>query len=121
MPDEIINNFSDFLRIEEEYLINKIDLDKGIGKNTLLKENVFLIFLSVVTKLPLIIIGKPGSSKSLSLQLINKSMKGIYSKNQFFRQFPKIIQTYFKGSQSTQTVDIENLYETAKNKLNYYN
>jgi len=120
MPDEIINNFSDFLRIEEEYLINKIDLDKGIGKNTLLKENVFLIFLSVVTKLPLIIIGKPGSSKSLSLQLINKSMKGIYSKNQFFRQFPKIIQTYFKGSQSTQTVDIENLYETAKNKLNYY-
>ena len=48
-------------------------------------------------------------------------MKGIYSKNQFFRQFPKIIQTYFKGSQSTQIVDIENLYETAKNKLNYYN
>ena len=119
-PEEIINNFSDFIKIEQEYVLNNIELDKGIGKNTLLKENVFLLFLSVTTSIPLIIIGKPGSGKSLSAQLINKSMKGIYSKNRFFKKFPKIIQTYFQGSQSTEPVDVENLFDKAKNKLDNY-
>ena len=76
-PEEIIKNFSDFLRIEQEYVLNKVELDKGIGKNTLLKENLFLLFLSAITRIPLIIIGKPGSGKNLSAQLIYKSMKGI--------------------------------------------
>jgi len=99
--EEIIKNFSDFLRIEKNYLLNQIELDKGIGKNTLLKENVFLLFLSVITNIPLIIIGKPGTGKSLSAQLINKSMRGKYSKNKFFQQLQQKIQTYFQGSEST--------------------
>ena len=119
-PEENIENFSDFLKIEEEYLLNQIELDEGIGRNTLLKENVFLLFLSVNTNIPYIIIGKPGSGKSLSAQLINKSMRGKYSKNKFFQQFPEIIQTYFQGSESTQPEDVENLFEKAKKKLDYF-
>jgi len=116
-PDEIINNFSDFLKIEQDYLIDQIELDKGIGKNALLKENIFLLFLSVITSIPLIIIGKPGTGKSLSAQLIYKSMRGKYSKNKFFQQFPQIIQTYFQGSESTQPEDVERLFKKAGSKL----
>ena len=83
-------------------MIDQIDLGDGIGKNTLFKENVFLLFVSLLTNIPLIIIGKPGCGKSLSSQLINKSMKGKYSNNKFYQLFPRIIQTYFQGSQSTQ-------------------
>ena len=119
-PEEIIKNFSDFLRIEQDFLINQIELDKGIGKNTLLKENVFLLFLSVITNIPLIIIGKPGTGKSLSAQLINKSMRGKYSKNKFFQKFPQIIQTYFQGSESTQPEDVEKLFKKAENKKESY-
>ena len=119
-PEEIIKNFSDFLRIEQEYLLNQIELEKGIGKNTLLKENVFLLFLSVITNIPLIIIGKPGTGKSLSAQLINKSMRGKNSKNKFFQQFRPIIQTYFQGSESTQPEDVERLFRKAKNKIESY-
>jgi len=117
-PEEVINNFSDFLRIEQDYLIDQIELDKGIGKNALLKENIFLLFLSVITSIPLIIIGKPGTGKSLSAQLIYKSMRGKYSKNKFFQQFPQIIQTYFQGSESTQPEDVERLFKKAGAKLN---
>jgi 5-methylcytosine-specific restriction endonuclease McrBC GTP-binding regulatory subunit McrB len=46
-PEENINYFSDFLKIEQDYLIELIDLDKGIGKNDILKENIFVLFLSV--------------------------------------------------------------------------
>ena len=115
-----IKHFSDFLGLEEEFLINLVELDKGIGKNNLLKENLFLLFLSVVTSIPLIIIGKPGTGKSLSAQLICKSMKGKYSKEKFFRKYPQIIQTYFQGSESTNPEDILKLFEMAENKYNYF-
>ena len=117
---ETIEKFNNFLENEEEYIMNKIELDKGIGKNTLLKENVFLLFVSVVTNIPLIIIGKPGSGKSLSSQLITKSMRGEYSKSKFFQYYPKIIQNYFQGSDSTKPEDVEILFERASRRLNYY-
>ncbi len=75
-PKELINLFSDLFRIEQDYFVEQIDLGDGIDKNTLLKENVFLLFVSLLTNIPLIIIGKPGCGKSLNSQLINKSMKG---------------------------------------------
>ena len=34
-------------------------------------------------------------------------MKGEYSKNKFFKQFPRIIQTYFQGSKSTEPKDLK--------------
>jgi len=45
--------------------------------------------LSAIARIPLIIIGKPGSGKNLSAQLIYKSMKGIYSENKFFKNSQK--------------------------------
>ena len=119
--DEKINtNFSDFIKVEEDFLIKQIDIEPGIGKNTLLKENIFLSFVSVITNIPLIIIGKPGCGKSLSAQLIKNSMRGIYSKNKFFKLFPRIIQTYFQGSDTTLPQDVQNLFKKATDKLNYY-
>ena len=119
--EKIVKNFSDFLKIEQDYLIDRIeDLDKGIGKNSLLKENVFLLFVSILTNIPLIIIGKPGTGKSLSAQIIKKSMKGKYSRNKFFTKFKKIIQTYFQGSESTIPADVENLFEKSAKKLQFY-
>lgn len=50
MKFEIINNqeniekFGDFIKIEEDYLYKQIKPDKGIGENSLLKENLFLLF-----------------------------------------------------------------------------
>ena len=121
-PEEqnIKNNFSDFIKVEQDYLINQIELEKGIGKNTLIKENVFLSFVSVVTNIPLIIIGKPGCGKSLSSKLIKNSMKGKYSNKKFFKLFPRIIQTYFQGSDTTLPQDVENLFKKVKDKLKYY-
>ena len=97
-----------------------MELKKGIGRNELLKENLFLLFVSVATKIPLIIVGKPGNGKSLSSQLIYDSMRGKYSKDLFFREFPQIILSYFQGSESTMPRDIEKLFEIAEHKLEFY-
>ena len=94
--------------------------DKGIGKNQSLKENLFLIFLGVVTEIPLIIVGKPGTGKSLSAQLIYNSMRGEYSKNSFFQNYPKIDQTYFQGSKNTNPEDVEELFKKSEELYSVY-
>ena len=54
-------NFSLFFENEYNFLISNITLDKGIAKNRIQKENVFLLFVSIISNIPLIIIGKPRS------------------------------------------------------------
>ena len=116
LREKNFQNFSDLLKIEEEFLLEQIEKDKGIGENQLLKENLFLLFLAVVTKIPLIIVGKPGTGKSLSAQLIYNSMRGKYSKpkdgkKSFFTKYPQINQAYFQGSDSTTPEDVEELFK----------
>ncbi len=113
----------DFIEVpneEKNFIINKIELEEGIGKNNILKENIFLMFIAINTKIPLIICGKPGCSKSLSFQLIFKSMLGQYSNNVFFRYFPSIIRSCFQGSITTSSKAVSKLFEIAKEKLENY-
>ena len=110
-------HFSQILSYEQDFILNNISLNKGIGKNKSLKENIFLLFIALVTNIPLIIIGKPGSSKSLSAQLIYKEMAGKYSKKDFFRFYPSIIQTYFQGSDSTKPKDVDDIFKKAEGRL----
>ena len=117
--------FSDLLKIEQDFLLDQIiDLEKkGIGKNQLLKENFFLLFLALVTKIPLIIVGKPGTGKSLSAQLICNCMKGEYSKKKdqnpsFFSKYPLVNQKYFQGSDSSTPEDVEELFKKTEQLYN---
>jgi len=118
-----IKNKIDFIDIpneEKNFIINEIELEAGIGKNNILKENIFLMFIAINTRIPLIICGKPGCSKSLSFQLIFKSMLGQYSKSIFFRYFPSIIRSCFQGSITTSSKAVSKLFEIAKEKLEKY-
>ena len=110
-------HFNQILSLEQDFILSNISLNKGIGKNASLKENIFLLFIALATNIPLIIIGKPGSSKSLSAQLINKEMGGKYSKKDFFKFYPSIIQTYFQGADSTKPKDVDEIFNKAEGRL----
>ena len=76
----------DFLLIpseEENFIADNVDLEKGIAKNRALLENLFSLFVAINVKIPIFIVGKPGCSKSLSIQLMNNAMKGKMSNNFF--------------------------------------
>lgn len=51
-------------------------IPKNIAHNIALKENVFMMLICIELKIPLFVIGKPGSSKSLAKSIIENSMKG---------------------------------------------
>ena len=51
-------------------------MPSAIARNQALKENVFMMLICIELKIPLFIIGKPGSSKSLAKTLIAQKMQG---------------------------------------------
>ena len=51
--------------------------------------------ICLLNNLPIILVGPPGSSKTLSKRIIYDAMKGRDSKCDYFKKFPRlIIKTY---------------------------
>ena len=71
--------------------------------------------------LPIFIVGKPGYSKSLSVHLIYKAMKGSQSTNSLFKTLPKVIMSSYQGSMGSTSKGVENIFEKARNIIKIYN
>jgi len=101
--------------LEMKFIVDNIDIPEGIAINKALLENIFSLFCAINTRIPLFIVGKPGSSKSLSVQLIHKSMKGS-SKNEFLKKyFPKLVVFSYQGSLSSTSEGVETIFKKANN------
>ena len=113
-------NFTKFLELpqkEEMFIAQNIELEKGIAKNRALLDNLFALFVTINTKVPIFIVGKPGCSKSLSVQLINKAMKGKTSDNLLFENLPRIIMTCYQGSMGSTSEGVKNVFKKARKVL----
>ena len=68
----------------------------NIAHNGALLENVFVMFVCILNKIPVFVVGKPGNSKSLAIQLLNSSLRGEDSQDLLlrcdFNRFIGIIQ-----------------------------
>ena len=114
---ELNNKLSEFFP-DKEFLIipNKemtyiseqfiIDTEKGIALNRSLKENLFTSFVCIVNRIPLIIVGKPGEGKTLTIQTINNTMKGQYSKSDLFKSYPQLFMYKYQGSETSTSQGI---------------
>ena len=116
--DDSFNN-KDFLELplrEELFIVNNIKLDKGIAKNRALLENIFSLFVCINSKVPIFIVGKPGCSKSLSVQLIIKSMQGTASDKYLFKNLPKLMIQSYQGSMASTSKGVENIFKKARSR-----
>ena len=113
---DINKNIIKYPEIYEDIFINQFKLENGIAKNQYLKKNLFITFICIMTKLPLFIVGKPGSSKSLSIKILSENLNGENSFNEFFKQFPKMICVYYQGSLNSTSEEIEQIFNKA-NKI----
>ena len=110
----------DFLlvpELEENFIADNVELEKGIAKNRALLENLFSLFVAINTKVPIFILGKPGCSKSLSVQLINNSMKGVSSSNLFFKKYPKMYVSTYQGSLNSTSEGVKAIFDKAREIL----
>ena len=107
----------DFLRVpkmEQDYLLDNFEVPVGIAKNKNLKENIFLIFFCIINKIPVIICGKPGKSKTLSFEILQDSMKGPSSKTEFCRQYLPLTAFKIQGSLNTTSEEILNVFNKGR-------
>ena len=100
--------------MEENYLLDNFEVPVGIAKNKNLKENIFLIFFCIINRIPLIICGKPGKSKTLSFEIVQESMKGLSSKSSFCRKYPPLIPFKIQGSLNTTSEEILNVFNKGR-------
>jgi hypothetical protein len=64
------NAFKATVASVQRSFVSHMRLPDGIALNEALLENLFMILISILNRFPIFIIGKPGSSKSLAMQLI---------------------------------------------------
>ena len=111
--------FQNVVKTEEDFLLEEMKVKnvKGIGLNNSLKENIFLMFFSIYAHIPLIVVGKLGCSKSLSIQLIMRFIRGELSDSNFLKNYPSINNTGFQGSETNTPEIIENIFKIAEKKI----
>ena len=67
-----------------------MQLDMNTAKNVALRENVFMMAICIELRIPLFLVGKPGSSKSLAKSIIAKSMLGQGSQTKLLKSFKQV-------------------------------
>ena len=110
--------FEDIFEYEVNSFINKADLPHGIAKTQGLKENLFATIVCTITKIPLIIIGPPGTSKTLSFNLTVSNLNKAKDSKCYFQQsnFPSLDAQYYQCSPRSTSKEIENVFKRAMEK-----
>lgn len=93
--------------------VSRMTINTGIALNTALKENVFILLVSICNYIPLIICGKPGCSKTLSVRLLYENMCGADSTDDFFKALPRLYLVSYQGSLASSSQSIEKIFQRA--------
>ena len=91
-----------------------MNVDEGIALNEDLCENLFMILISVLNQIPIFLIAKPGSSKSLAMGLVQSNLNGEASDNEFLRSFPGVEIFSYQCSPLSTSNGIEQAFESAR-------
>ncbi|KAK3713135.1 hypothetical protein QZH41_001214 [Actinostola sp. cb2023] len=108
------DSFQQIIRAEQEDYLSRMELPEGTARNFALRENVFVILICILNRIPVFVVGKPGCSKSLSMQIIRSNLRGRDSKDPFLKTLPQLLFVSFQGSESSTSEGIEKVFEKAK-------
>ena len=94
--------------------------------NRPLKENLFVLWMCLLTKIPLLICGKPGTSKTLSINIIAKAFnikqetKAEISRKEPLKFFGKWPAVTFRNFWGTETTTSESVVEAFSESVKAY-
>jgi hypothetical protein len=96
-----------------EALMQQTHLDEGICSSRSLQENVLMVVICVLAQIPLMIVGPPGSSKTLSVTVVAENARGEYSKSAFYKTVPTLIPSHYQCSRRSTSRQIQEVFERA--------
>ncbi|CAI2169727.1 10559_t:CDS:2 [Funneliformis geosporum] len=109
------DRFSKILREEQDDYVDRMQCPPNTAKNEALLENVLVMIVCILTKIPCFIIGAPGSSKSLAVRLISQNLRGSDSNDEYFRKLPQVYLIPHQGSSSSTSEGIIKVFDKAVN------
>ena len=100
-PCDVVGGIEELLReIKhcQEVFLDEIDLPPQIAKNHALSENVFMMVACIDLRIPLFLVGKPGSSKSFAKDVVKNAMKGQLSSSKLFQNLKQLYMVSYQCS-----------------------
>ena len=98
----------------QNVLLDNMVLGPNIAKNAALRENVFMMAICIELRIPLFLVGKPGSSKSLAKSIIQDSMHGKNSRNELLKKFKQVQMFSYQCSQLATSESVIEVFNSAK-------
>jgi len=97
----------------ENDILGRMRIPLGVALNEALRENVCTLFQCVYAGVPVILCGKPGCSKSLSVQILLSSCLGPQSLDSYLCLLPRLQAVSFQGSETCTSAGIEEAFHSA--------
>nr|XP_039269384.1 E3 ubiquitin-protein ligase rnf213-beta-like [Styela clava] len=102
----------EFLACQRVFLLQaQIQSSENISYNRALMENFFMMVVCVDLRIPLFVIGKPGSSKSLAKTLVSNCMRGRFSESKLFSKLKQANLMSYQCSALSDAAGIIHTFE----------
>ncbi|XP_009695289.1 PREDICTED: E3 ubiquitin-protein ligase RNF213-like [Cariama cristata] len=82
----------------QEVFLDNLYIPKATACNNALRENIFMMVVCMDLRVPLFLVGKPGSSKSLSKTIAVDAMEGTLSRSPLFKRCKEVQLVSFQCS-----------------------
>ncbi|KAM4663578.1 E3 ubiquitin-protein ligase RNF213-like [Discoglossus pictus] len=82
----------------QDLFLSGVHLRDTIARNLALKENLFMMVICIELKIPLFLVGKPGSSKSLAKTIVADAMQGQAAHTNLYKELKQIHLVSFQCS-----------------------
>ncbi|XP_041354620.1 E3 ubiquitin-protein ligase rnf213-alpha-like [Gigantopelta aegis] len=93
-----VRQFVDVITRCQDVFLENVQLEENIARNQALKENLFMMIICIELRIPLFLVGKPGSSKSLAKTIVSDAMQGNTAKEELFKQLKQAQMVSFQCS-----------------------
>eukprot|EP01105_Mastigella_eilhardi_P018255 TRINITY_DN4218_c1_g1_i5.p1 TRINITY_DN4218_c1_g1~~TRINITY_DN4218_c1_g1_i5.p1 ORF type:complete len:4438 (+),score=1224.04 TRINITY_DN4218_c1_g1_i5:2312-15625(+) len=96
-----------------DQLFRNTSIPEGIARTDALLQNLFFTVVCVDAKIPLLIVGPPGCSKTLSFRIAMDNMKGKQSHEHLYRSLCGAQPFRYQCSQQSNDNEIKDVYDNA--------
>jgi len=94
--------------------VKDMNLGDGIAFNEALRENLFMLLVSVMNQIPIFVIGKPGCSKSLAVEILQRNLNGAASEKPFLKTLPALQVMAYQCSPLSTANGLLNVFNNAR-------
>lgn len=105
--------FLDILESAMDTVASETDIPPGIATTTGLKENLFVAFVCTMSQTPLLIVGPPGTSKTLAVNILDGNANGSDSLSRFYAKRQQLSLFHYQCSKLSTSKEIATVFNQA--------